>query len=94
MSRPGRLHNSEKMCVKGPSHLSCGVIEIRIGVTTPLTEEISVNARNSQLSFEPVREKTNNLGSDQVRQKPNCTVIEDGSRLEILDKSRGIVLSV
>ena len=44
---------------------------------------------------EPVREKTNNLGSDQVRHKPACTVAEDGYRLEILDlESRGIVQSV
>ena len=27
---------------------------------------------------EPVREKTNNLGSDKVRHKPGCTVTEDG----------------
>ena len=44
---------------------------------------------------EPVREKTNNLGSDQVRHKPGCTVTEDGYRLEILDlESRGKALSV
>ena len=29
------------------------------------------------VAFEPVREKTNNLGSDQVRYKPGCTVTED-----------------
>ena len=28
------------------------------------------------LKYEPVREKTNNMGSDQVRHKPNCTVTE------------------
>ena len=27
---------------------------------------------------EPVREKTNNLDSDQVRHKPGCTVTESG----------------
>ena len=27
---------------------------------------------------EPVHEKTNTLGSDQVRHKPGCTVTEDG----------------
>ena len=27
---------------------------------------------------EPAREKTNNLGSDQVRHKAGCTVTEDG----------------
>ena len=27
---------------------------------------------------EPVHEKTNSLGSDQVQQKPGCTVTEDG----------------
>ena len=35
--------------------------------------------------IEPVREKTNNLGSDQVRHKQDCTFTEDGLRLEILD---------
>ena len=44
---------------------------------------------------EPVRDKTNNLGFDKVRHKPDCTVTEDGQRLEILDlESRGIILSV
>ena len=45
---------------------------------------------------EPLREKTNNLGSDQVRHKLGCTVTEDhGYSLEILDlESRGIVLCV
>ena len=28
--------------------------------------------------IKPQREKTNNLGSDQVRHKPDCTVTEDG----------------
>ena len=28
--------------------------------------------------YEPVREKTINLGSDQARHKPGCTVTEDG----------------
>ena len=36
-------------------------------------------------SIEPVPEKTNNLGPDQVRHKTACTVTEDGLRLEILD---------
>ena len=27
--------------------------------------------------IEAVREKTNNLGSDQARHKPSCTVTED-----------------
>ena len=30
------------------------------------------------MSYEPVREKTNYFGSDQVRHKPGCTVTEDG----------------
>ena len=47
------------------------------------------------LKIELVREKTNNLGSDQARHKPGCTVTEDGYRLEILDlESRGTVLSM
>ena len=28
------------------------------------------------LPFEPVREKTNNLGSNQVQRKPGCTRLE------------------
>ena len=44
---------------------------------------------------EHVREKTNNLGSVQVRHKSGCAVTEDGYRLEILYLSRReIVLSV
>ena len=54
-----------------------------------------VNELVAMLQFEPAREKTNNLGSDQVRHNTGCTVTEDGKRLEILDlESRGIVLSV
>ena len=30
------------------------------------------------MTIEPLREKTNNLGSDQARHKPTCTVTEDG----------------
>ena len=45
--------------------------------------------------YEPVREKSNNLGSDQVRYELGCTVTGDSYRLEILDlESRGIVLSL
>ena len=29
-------------------------------------------------NIKPVHEKTNNLGSDQVRHKPGCTITEDG----------------
>ena len=48
---------------------------------------------NIKTENESVHEKTINLGSDQVRHKPGCTVTEDGKRLEILDlESRGIVL--
>ena len=48
--------------------------------------------REYEIKNEPVHEKTNNLGSDQVSHKP---VIEDGTSLEILDlESRGIVLSL
>ena len=47
------------------------------------------------MKYEPVHEKTNNLGSDQVRYKPGCTVTEDGMRMEISElRRRGIVLSV
>ena len=37
-----------------------------------------------------MREKTNNLGSDQDRHRPGCTVSEDGWRLEILDSERRV----
>ena len=36
------------------------------------------NHTHQALSYEPVREKTNDLGSDQVRHKPGSTVTEDG----------------
>ena len=35
--------------------------------------------------YEPVREKTNNLGFEQVQHKPACSVTGDGKILEILD---------
>ena len=33
---------------------------------------------NNNNNNEPVPEKTNNLGYDQVRRKPGCTVTGDG----------------
>ena len=57
--------------------------------------DIAAQNKSHVFVFEPVCEKTNNLGSDQVLHKPGCTVKEDGLRLEILDiESREIVLSV
>ena len=45
--------------------------------------------------YDPVREKTNNLGSDQVQHKLVCTVTEAGQKLENSDLSRrGTGLSV
>ena len=44
-------------------------------------EELLKKNRDSfdpKVMYEPVREKTNNLGSDQVRHKPACTVTEAG----------------
>ena len=29
------------------------------------------------LTYDPVREKTNNLGSEQIQHKPGCTVTDD-----------------
>ena len=56
-----------------------------------LTRENSIKF---QLIFEPVREKTNNLGFEQVRHKAGCTITEKGKKLEISDlRRRGIVLS-
>ena len=47
------------------------------------------------LTFELVHEKTNNLGSNQVRHKLGCTITEEGKKLEISDLRRnGYVLSV
>ena len=46
-------------------------------------------------TYEPVGEKTKNLGSNQVQHKPGFTVTEDGYRLKFLDlDSKGSVLSV
>ena len=45
--------------------------------------------------YEPPREKTNNVVSEQVRHKSGCIALEDSQRLETLNlKSREIVLSV
>ena len=59
------------------------IIVISIGVTIILATLIAGivhRIRNNRVSKvnEPVRENTNNLGSDQVRHKPGCTVPEDG----------------
>ena len=49
----------------------------------PSIENVSKNSKiklkniNPALN-EPVCEKTNNLGSDQVQHKPGCTVTENG----------------
>ena len=40
--------------------------------------ELSDLSLQNMFTFEPVHEKTNNLGSDQVRHKPGCTVTEAG----------------
>ena len=62
---------------------------------TNLQTDMENHCLRSGNMYEPVHEKTNNLGSDQVQHKPGCTVTEDGSRLEILDlESSGIALSV
>ena len=45
-----------------------------------------------QKENEPVHEKTNNLGSDQVRHKPGCTITDLSYKLETLDISRGGIL--
>ena len=65
----------------------------QINLSVVFLENIcSRNHINDKTLNEPVREKTNNLGSDQVRHKPACTVTEDGQRLEILDlESRGTI---
>ena len=56
--------------------------------------QLSVNLC-CKTSYEPVCEKTKNLGPDQVRLKSGCTVTEDVSSMEFLySESRGIVLSV
>ena len=53
------------------------------------------NIKDTTKINEPLHEKTNNMVSEQVQHKMNCTSTKDGYRLEISDlKSRGIVLSV
>ena len=60
------------------------------------SQGISVyNYSGPEVLNEPVHEKTNNLGSDQVQHKPACTVTEETQDLENLGISRGgNVLSV
>ena len=40
--------------------------------------KVEVEVQCRETTSEPVREKTNNLGYDQVRHKLGCTVKEDG----------------
>ena len=42
-------------------------------ISSPLPTMVAVKQ-----IIEPVHEKTNNLGSDQIRHKPGCTVTEEG----------------
>ena len=61
----------------------------------PLSKKAKEKSSFLLILYEPVHEKTNNLGSDQVRHKPGSAITEDDYRLEILDlESRGIVLSM
>ena len=39
---------------------------------------VSISGSYNKERYEPVRKKTNNMGSDRVRHKPGCTVTEDG----------------
>ena len=71
------------------------ICQIWVNLPTLSILGLSCRPATSAEIYEPVREKTNNLGSDHVRHKPGCTVTEDGLRLEMLDlESRGIALSV
>ena len=45
---------------------------------TILSHPFPLQSNKFLLIIEAVSEKTNNLGSDQVRHKPGCTVTEDG----------------
>ena len=57
--------------------------------------DIILQLCGSHLPFEHVRDKTNNLGSNQVRHKPACTASEAGYKPEISDlRKREIKLSV
>ena len=55
-----------------------GKIPTASGDCGSVTGYCNVHVRVLKQIYEPVHEKTNNLGSDQVRHKPACTVAEDG----------------
>ena len=57
-----------------------GVFEVSAKLMGVDVEKVELIFQVSYLisSNEPVHEKTNNLGSDQVRHKPACTVTDDG----------------
>ena len=57
---------------------AAGIKTYMIGYSTRALVTAALIWKNKQLQYEPVREKTNNLGSDQVRHKPGCTVTEEG----------------
>ena len=82
----------------GGSLLQVGRLKDQVHYITHLND---LTAHQTQLeleetiSFVPVREKTNNLGSNQGPTQTGCTVTEAGQKLEISDlESRVIVLSM
>ena len=48
-------------------------------------DRVTAAVANEMTLVEPHHEKTKTVVPEQVRHKPNCTVTEDGKRLEILD---------
>ena len=64
--------------------IKASLIFIKVGFATrkllPVKIAAAFNNKHERIEniFEPVREKTNNLGSNQVRHKPGCTLTQDG----------------
>ena len=52
--------------------------QIHLKFVHSVTSQILYCIDKTLLIYEPVHEKTSNLGSDQVQHKPGCTVTEDG----------------
>ena len=70
------------------------VLNMRMFTENVSGSPLCIFCNQIRVIFEPPRGKTNNVVSEQVRQKPDCTSTEESLKLEISDLSRrGIVLS-
>ena len=59
-------------------HYKASHYQLSLDTSSISCDNFNMFNQASHFAFEPVREKTNNFGSEQVRHKPDCKVTEDG----------------